>query len=126
MPGQFRRGAINCGELIWLRFAQLLANHNAEFNPHGALEPSRKRSIVADSVKSKRQKLEGLEEADLAELMKAGPVSMTEHRRYILLLARPTTKDSAGALWIASKHDMNLDTDEVLFAFGSGRRHEHC
>jgi hypothetical protein len=62
-----------------------------------------------------------LEEADLAELLQAGPVSIAENTRYTLLLAPAADVDSAGTVWIASKCDMDLDSDEVLFSFGAGK-----
>jgi hypothetical protein len=99
-----------------------MREHNAEFNPCSVVEPSRKRSSNADSVGSKRQKLEGLEAADLAELMKAGPVSIAEHTNFILLLAPAANADSVGSVWISSKCDMELSVDEILFSFGPGRR----
>ena len=107
---------------IWLRFAHRLQDHNKEFNPSGVVDQSRKRASDADSSETKRQKLEDLDEADWAELMKARPVSIVEFARYTLMLARPANEDSAGTVWISSKCDMVLDVDEVLFSFGAGRR----
>jgi len=113
--------------LIWHRFARKLKEHNAEFNPCDVVGPSPKRTIDVLSAESKRQKLECLEEADFAELMKAGPECIVRHPLYTLLLARPTNpKDSAGAVWISAKKDMDLDPNDVLFSFGAGRRLEHC
>jgi hypothetical protein len=63
-----------------------------------------------------------LEEASLAELIEAGPVSIVDKPMYTLLLARPTTKDSASTVWIAAKCDMDLDPNDILFSFGTGRR----
>jgi hypothetical protein len=73
-------------------------------------------------VESKRQKLEGLEEADLVDLIKAGPVSIAEHAKFILLLAAAANADSVGSVWISSKCDTELETNEILFSFGHGRR----
>ena len=105
---------------VRLRFALKLAEHNVEFNPSGAVAPSKKRTSDACSAKSKRLKLEGLEEANLAELTEAGPVRIARRGKYILLL------DQSGMLWIAAKIDMVLHPHDVLFSFGGGRRMEHC
>ena len=107
--------------LVWLRFARKLQEHNDEFNRCNAVEPSRKRASDADSSQSKRPKLEGLEEANLTDLMKVGPLSIAEHAQY-LLLSVPAEGDSAGTVWIASKGDMDLDANDILFSFGAGRR----
>jgi hypothetical protein len=122
MSGKLRRCAVYCGSVIQLRFAQRLEAHNAEFNPCDVVTPvPPKRASSADSTASKRQKLESLEEADLAELMKAVPVCIAVHAMYTLLMARPATGDSACTVWIAAKCDMDLDPNDVLFAFGTGR-----
>ncbi len=111
---------------IWLRFADRLSKHNAEFNPCCVVDPSRKRASDPDSPQSKRQKLEGLEEVDLSKLMKAGPTSIAHHQKYMLLLAQAAHADSAGTVWIASKSDLYLDVDDILFSFGAGRCLEPC
>ena len=105
---------------------QKLHAHNAEFNPSNVAEPSRKRAIDTVSSESKRARLQGLEEADLAELMKVSLVSIAEHTKYTMLLAPAADSDSAGTVWIASKFDMDLAVDDVLFSFGSGRHLARC
>ena len=112
---------------VRLRFALKLAEHNVEFNPSGAVAQSsaiapspNKRRSDADSSRSTRPKLEGLEEANLDKLMEAGPVRIANHAKYILLLGQ------SGMLWIAAKIDMVLHPHDVLFSFGGGRRMEHC
>ena len=96
--------------------------NSAEFNPCDVVGQSPKRATIdVVSAESRRPKLECLEEADFAELMKDGQGCMARHPMYTLLLAPPTTKDSAGTLWIMAKKDMHLDPHSVLFSFGPGR-----
>jgi hypothetical protein len=113
------------GSCMWLRFAVILQDHNDEFNTCGAVDHSRKRAGDADSSDTKRQKLEALEEAYWDDLMEDGPVSIVDLPRFSLMLA-PAPADSWGPVWISSKCDMVLDTDDVLFSFGAGRRRDWC
>jgi hypothetical protein len=110
----------------WLRFARTLKEHNSEFNPNDVFIPAPKRAIDVVPAFLNRQKLEGLDEADFAELMEAGPQCIVRYPMYTLLLTRPTISDLTGTVWIASKRDMVLDPNDVLFSFGTGRRPEHC
>ena len=112
---------------MWLRFAVRLQDHHEEFNACGAMDQSRKRAAEPDPSDKKRQKLEGLEEADWTELMKGGPVSIVDFPRFTLMLVSGAQEGSVCTVWISSKScDMVLDTDEVLFSFGAGRRHKLC